>query len=75
MLAKEDASPVLLLQPHTLWPASLRPGTMSTILHPPAPFVRAEKPFSLLPGGNTLLDVHGPTYPDYNMVIKMLKKS
>lgn len=75
MLANEDASPVLLLQSCTLWPTRLRPGAMTAVLHPPVPFVQAEEPFSLLPGGVTLLDVHGPTYLDYDVVIKMLKKS
>lgn len=39
MLANVDASPVLVLQSCILRLARLRPGTVSTILHPLAPFV------------------------------------
>lgn len=75
MLAHEDTSPMLLLQSQNLRLARLRPGTMSTILHPPTPLVWAKEHFSQLPGDHTLQGVHGPTYPDYNEVIRTLEKS
>lgn len=37
---------MLLLQSCSWWLVRLRPGTVSTTLHPPALFVQAEKPFT-----------------------------